>query len=383
MCRTWFEHHLTGEILPRWLHKSPAVNGFFEARLDGRWERQSGSVATLVSQGRLLYNFAEGWRQTRQSAYLEAVAKGAAFLVRHMTDRQNGGWYWSVTADGRVADATKNTYGHAFALFGLAHAWDAARQPEVREAALQGWEAVSHHLRDRRGAFCSATSADFGVVQAGRSINPLMHLFEALLAAGDLLGEPQLHREAERLAAFALSLKDARRGLLPETFTDEWEPASASDGGRFEVGHQFEWAWLLSRAAELDVCRPWIAEAEHLVNGALEQGMDSQIGAIRSVLEPDGTARPGPLIYWVQCEALRALIHFATVRARSDLLTPAQHVYAFVRTRFLDPFYGGWFEAVDPADGPVAGPKGHLWKLDYHIVGLCVEAVRLLPPIAT
>lgn len=380
--REWFLHHMTGEILPRWLHKSPRPDGGFEARLGRTWEVQPGGVCTLVSQGRLLYNFAEGWRFTREQAYLEAVSRGADFMMERMADRRHGGWYWSVAWNGAVADASKNTYGHAFAVFGLAHAWAATGRPEVRTAALEGWDAVSRRLRDARGGFCAGMSEDFTEVQPGRSINPIMHLFEALLHGGELMDEPRLHEEAEALASFALGLVDPHRGLIAEVYSDEWKALAAEAGGRFEIGHQFEWAWLLSRAAELGVCPQHLARAERLLDTALECGMDHRNGAIRSVLDPGGSARPGPFVYWVECEALRALLHFAYVRSRNDLLGPAHDLYAFIRTRFLDPLYGGWFEAVDEAGVPVPGPKGHLWKLDYHVVGLCSEAMRVMPPRA-
>ena len=67
----WFRSHLLDDILPNWLRSSATAEGVFLPRLDRQWRPQAEQVATLVSQCRLLYNFAR----------------------REFVDHEHGGWY--------------------------------------------------------------------------------------------------------------------------------------------------------------------------------------------------------------------------------------------------------------------------------------------------
>jgi mannose/cellobiose epimerase-like protein (N-acyl-D-glucosamine 2-epimerase family) len=54
----------------------------------------------------------------------------------------------------------------------------------------------------------------------------------------------------------------------------------------------------------------------------------------------------------------------------------------FVQNAFVDPEYGGWYYAVGPGITPTELEKGNEWKLDYHVVGMCMEAIRLAERVA-
>ncbi|MEN6346017.1 MAG: hypothetical protein ABFE16_12025, partial [Armatimonadia bacterium] len=70
---------------------------------------------------------------------------------------------------------------------------------------------------------------------------------------------------------------------------------------------------------------------------------------------------------------------FAAWRGRDDLWPKLQRHLDFVRAQFVDPEYGGWY--FTPAEGGLAprnSAKGSVWKMDYHVVGMCEEALRVL-----
>jgi mannose/cellobiose epimerase-like protein (N-acyl-D-glucosamine 2-epimerase family) len=66
-------------------------------------------------------------------------------------------------------------------------------------------------------------------------------------------------------------------------------------------------------------------------------------------------------------------MHFAVVRGREDLLQPLARTIELVRASLIDPVYGGWYSTANADDKS----KGNVWKVDYHVVGMCAEAVRL------
>jgi mannose/cellobiose epimerase-like protein (N-acyl-D-glucosamine 2-epimerase family) len=74
------------------------------------------------------------------------------------------------------------------------------------------------------------------------------------------------------------------------------------------------------------------------------------------------------------------MLHYAILRVRNDLFEPFQATMRFCLDHLIDPDYGGWYMRVEP-DGTVhSTDKGNVWKVDYHVVGLCAEALRLLQP---
>jgi mannose/cellobiose epimerase-like protein (N-acyl-D-glucosamine 2-epimerase family) len=58
------------------------------------------------------------------------------------------------------------------------------------------------------------------------------------------------------------------------------------------------------------------------------------------------------------------------MHGREDLWGPFERTMAFCRANLIDPEFGGWYldRSLD---------KGSEWKVDYHVVGLCEEAIRL------
>jgi len=69
-------------------------------------------------------------------------------------------------------------------------------------------------------------------------------------------------------------------------------------------------------------------------------------------------------------------MHFAVLHNRDDLWLPLEQTIVFIKSNFVDPEYGGWYSSREPNISPLHQPKGDEWKLDYHVVGMCMEAVQ-------
>lgn len=374
----WFRDHAINDILPYWLKNAQTDNGLFFPHFDRIWNRRERDICTLVSQGRLLYNFSEGYRLTNGDKYLEAVNKGAEALIRYFRDPEQGGWFYSCNASGTILDPQKDLYGHDFAMFGLTHAAMVTHRDDLKKEALNTWEIIRTQFRDEHGGFLWKLSPSSE--PATRSQNPIMHLFEALFALAEIDESGSIRRGSEEVASFVLNrLIRKKYGVLPEIYDEDWNELPAEKSGRIDVGHQFEWSYLLSRAAEAGWPQDYVKTAEKLLENGLSLGYDKSDGGIMSPAKPDGTLSEAKKGWWEQCEAIRALLHFGIVRDRRDALELADRTLAYVKKNFVDKEYGGWFSqpASDAKRDPASQSKGSEWKLDYHVVSMCAEAVRL------
>lgn len=372
---SWFEEHLLEDILPHWLEAAPTESGLFLPQLDREWQRGPERYGTIVSQSRLLYNFSVGYKETGDERYAEAVERGAAFLLDRFRDPKHEGWFFACAEDGSVVDDAKDSYGHAFLVFGFAHAAECLEDDTYTRAALDAWEVLTGALSDGYGGLIPRTTRDFSArADARRAVNsqnPMMHFFEALLTFGDSFGLEQMHYFAQDVHDFLFARAGhvAQHGL-PELYAQNWSPLPTAEGGRVDIGHQFEWAFLLSAAVERDLPQAFFSEALGLLDYGLKVGCDAGEGGIFADASLEGEVIRPDKGWWQQCEAARAMMHFAVLRGCDDLWDPLERTLDFIRRELVDPEYGGWY----------AGPgreKGSPWKVDYHVVGMCQEAMRL------
>ena len=374
----WFREHLLADILPHWLKGAVTPNGFFWPQLDRAWARHGSGLGTLVSQSRLLFVFSTGYRLTGDNAYLDATAVGADFLLKTFEDRLHGGWCWSCDPSGKILDDHKNCYGHAFVIFGLAHALRATGDSRYGKSAEQTYDIIRTKFRDSHGGLAWRLSADFQDGDTERSQNPMMHLFEALSELADASGKREYLDEARGIADFLFSpIASTELPPLPEVYAMDWRPKPTADGGYSAGGHLFEWAYLLSAAVERGLPASYLQLADRCLRHGITFALDRDNPGVVTRVSLEGQPLDYRKSFWEPCEAIRALLHFAVLRGRPDLLPICRNVLQFTRAHFIDPEYGGWYANLTREGTPVAVFKGSEWKVDYHSGGMCAEALRL------
>jgi mannobiose 2-epimerase len=371
----WVRKALINDMLDHWLTASVMPNGFIQENLDRQWKpwgRQR--EASLNGQGRMTYTLVAGYEHSRDRRYLDAIHKCAGFLTK-MHDDQYGGYFNRTTPDLKVIDDTKTGFT-SFAIFPLAHAARVTGEERYATAAMNAWNEVSQKMRDGQ-FFANSLKRDFSgpapfnfaqVGAAGRggpagAGNPAgrgnagrggfaarrhglnVHMFEALLALYEATHSKAVWDEITAEMAAMEKLYNYDLGYLPEGFDDNWKaPAPTS----FNVGHLFEWPSLFSRAVELGADPKFIQLGSRSIDLALKVGFDQQDGAIWMSAGADGSVSRRYMIWWAECETMKATARYATLHGRSDLWPYFDRTLAFVKKNFIDPEYGGWFEGVIP-----------------------------------
>ena len=271
-----------------------------------------------------------------------------ASLRTYFRDTKNGGWFYSVDANGAPHERHKDLYTHAFVIFACAEYAKRAGVAAAKEA-LAMLEETSAVIERRMsiggvgagGLFSSAMTEDFSTVLGPPLQNPLMHLTEAWLAARETTADPVFDRRLEKLAtAFARAFVHSETGCIAEL-------TIGSANNWLEPGHQFEWLFLAeaSRHAAFDAVG--LNRALFRAFDFVQQfGVDPVTGGVAASLNEQGGVIDSTQRIWAQTEYLRALATHTGDTVRAQL--PAQ--IAHFSGRFLRP--QGWIESQS-AEGVV------------------------------
>jgi mannose-6-phosphate isomerase len=256
-------------------------------------------------------------------------------LLSHFHDTLNGGWFFSVNAEGAPLDTSKDLYTHAFIVFACAEYFARSGNQDALDVMYDTSALITERFANARDGLLNASlDADFSTVTGTPLQNPLMHLTEAWLAA----------REATQDVAFGDALTRLVE-VVARNFTHQptgciAELPLGSDDNRLEPGHQFEWFYLVRRAAGLLGTSGLDEALTRAFSFAQQHGVDPTTGGVAAALDEAGAIKDSAQRIWAQTEYLRALATHDSEAARIAL---PQQIERF-RARFLRPH--GWIESM-------------------------------------
>jgi mannose-6-phosphate isomerase len=350
-------HHYANVVLPIWRGAG------FNAKLGLAYEAVSPDDHAALPPSR--YRAMACARQLFVFSLADDLAHAAtlfASLRHYFQDKENGGWFYSVDADGAPFERQKDLYTHAFVIFACAAYAKKSGSADAIALLNDTSALVETRFASGSGALNAVMSEDFGDVLETPLQNPLMHLTEAWLAARDATGDAAFDRRLETLAReVARTFVHGESGCIAEL------PVGAA-GNRLEPGHQFEWYFLVegSRhpAFEAAGLREPLARA---FDFARRYGVDPATGGVFAALDETGRVIDGTQRIWAQTEYLRALATHDSEASRAELpLQIARFSERFLHAR-------GWIECqsaegvVTRADMPSTTP--------YHLA-TAYEALR-------
>ena len=378
----WHRQDLLQNQLEPWLKVLTQLpGGHFAADVDRRWKPVAKPSNDLTLQSRLVYTMIVGHAFTQDARMLEAAKSGADFLLEKFRDPVHGGFFTRVAANGEVVAAHKNSYAHAFALLALAHMARVTREPKYAVAALLGWRDVRRKLLDADGGLRAEAPRDFAANAGGRSQNPVMHMFEALLALARATQDPAALQGATELGNFVIGklLQDqgARGACVPEFYDERWQPVvSREKGGYIDLGHQFEWSHLLSASEDLGLPAGFAAAGARILQYALQVGYDEIDGGAFNQAYADGSVNKEKY-FWQQAECLHALLIAAQREGRPELWRRYEQTVALVKNEFIDKDNGTWRMATKRLCD--SGRCGDVQPDPYHMVSMHLAALLPVP----
>jgi mannose/cellobiose epimerase-like protein (N-acyl-D-glucosamine 2-epimerase family) len=317
---------------------------------------------------------------TRDPTYLESMRRVADFALAHFRDPEHGGWFFSVAPDGSVIDDSKDSYSFAFAMFGFSHAARVTGDPRYLAAALQALADIKQKMNNPAGFYWLTKTRDFSQSKATLSQNPMLHLYESLLALYEATGNKEYLQQAQvHIESVFSRLFDKQQGVISGYYGPDWKPLPHDPNGYVDVGDQIEWAYWWSRGVEYGFpARDLANYGKPLLETGLRVGYDHSEGGIFPGMDAAGATLRERKKLWQQCELMRTLMNWAVRQGRSDLWPLFEQTSGMFRQHFADAEFGGYFRPYRDTKNPE--PATDIYKNaddTYHVCSMYSEGLRL------
>ena len=391
--RARIESDLRTNILPFWIERvADRDRGTFFGALSNELvvDRTVERGALLTT--RILWTYAAAYRQYREPAYLAMADLAYADLLARFHDRDHGGFYWSVAADGSVLRDRKQVYGQAFAIYALSEYHAASGHAAALDLAIGTFRLLEDHARELdHGGYLEAFARDWAPVADLRlsetdqndpkSQNTLLHVMEAYTNLLRVSPDAGLHHALSSLVELMVThVVNPATGHLGLFFANDWTLRS----DKVSYGHDIEAAWLLTDAAGV-LGNPVLTArlqllAVKIATVTLAEGVDADggvynLGGATGVIDPVKE-------WWPQAEAVVGFLNAYQLSGEARFLAAARRTWDFIAAHLIDRVHGEWFRRV-ARDGRVIDTFGKVsfWKCPYHNGRMGLEAGRRLRAI--
>ena len=381
------KEELTGHILPFWESMIDQVNGGFYGRVDYDGMLRKDAPKGGILHARILWAFSNAYTVLKDERYLEYARHAYEFLTSAFWDRQFGGFFWTVTADGIPAEDLKHGYCQAMALYAISSYYEASGDEKALMCAMDVYDILENEMHDQFG-YKESFTRDFrwaeneklseNGVEASKTMNTNLHVLEAYTELYRVSGYPQVaERMCEQLDMMADNVYNPDRHRLDVFFDDKMLPII----DLHSFGHDIEASWLFDRAVEVlnlpqyeKKMRPII---EDLAQTIYDYGMDpfktsvfmeSENGIIRQTRN-----------WWTQCEAMTGFYNiYQKDETKTEFLDAVGNIWNFIKQYLIDDREGReWIQEVDAMNQPVTSlPLVGIWKCPYHNTRMCLEFIK-------
>ncbi|MCR4625665.1 MAG: AGE family epimerase/isomerase [Lachnospiraceae bacterium] len=288
----------------------------------------------------------------------EAAIKG---LSGELQDKENGGWYAGITADGGILP-NKQCYAHAFVILAATSAKLAGVKgaEELLDKALAVYD--KYFWDEEEGLSVDTWNTEFTELDEYRGINANMHTVEAFLAAADTLDDEKYRVRAGRIIDRVAGWAKENGYRIPEHFTSDWQPDLEKNKEKPDdpfkpygatPGHGIEWArlitqWALSSKLEETKEKEYIDIACSLYNRAIDDAWNAD-GAPGIVYTTDWEGKPvvHDRMHWTLAEAINTSAVLYRVTKEERYASDYSKFMQYLDETVLDHTCGSWFHQLD------------------------------------
>jgi len=395
--RDALEIELRDNILSWWMKYSPdQEHGGFHGHINHKNEVVKGAGKGAVLNARILWTFSAAYRAYPDPDYLAIAERACHYILNHFLDREFGGVFWELDAQGQVKSSRKQTYALAFTIYALSEYHMACGNQEALDTAIALFcDTEEHAFHKKHHGYVEALNREWGPLEDMRlsqkdyneafTMNTHLHILEAY---GNLLRawkDPELETALERLIRLFLEkFIDPESARLHLFFDELWNVKSTL----VSYGHDIECSWLLHEAAGILGKEEWIGRSADLAVKMARrsfEGLDEDGGLFYEYF-PETGKRDTDKHWWPQAEAMVGYFNAYQLSGDPEFLVRSRNSWTFIHNYICDWIGQEWFWSVDKEGNPqTEKEKAGFWKCPYHNGRACLEMIRridghLIPP---
>lgn len=344
----------------------------------------------IILNSRILWFFSEAARELQADEYRQAAQRAYDYIVTYFFDKEHGGVYWELDAQGNPINTKKQVYAQAFTIYALTAYYQLTQDEQALAQALACFELLESKTIDReREGYLEAFTREWGVIEDVRlsdkdlnfpkSQNTHLHILEAYTTLN------KIHPTSEIAAALRYNIELFDKYMIDKDtyhlrmFLDnDWKDHSPG----FTYGHDVEASWLIAKALEslgddayTEALMPTLIKITEVT---LTEGM----GANHYVIDAYDFASKMHLpdiVWWVQAEALVGFLFAYSETKETKYLSAAETIWEFIKKFQVDKKNGEWFwlANIDNVQTNVYYKVG-FWKCPYHNGRAMMEAAKYL-----
>ena len=384
MFKDEIRNELENHIIPFWDSLCDYERGGFYGYMDSALNLDKNAPKGVILHSRILWFYSNCYLTLGREDCLEKAKHAFDFLSKYCVDRENGGVYWMVNADGTVNDDLKHTYCQSFFVYAMSSYYDASGDKAALDLAMSVFDVIESKCTDEV-AYLEAQSREFKLVpneflsengvMADKTMNTVLHLIEAYT---ELYRVSEEQRVLDRLK-FLLNLTydkiyDKENSKLLVFFDREMNVL----GDIYSYGHDIEATWLLDRACDI------INDSDLTARISF---MNEKIAANIAAVAYENNALNNECvngeinkwrIWWVQAEAVVGFLNAVQRYGNPKYREISETIWQYIKANIVDKRQGGeWHSQVDENGNfaefkPVVEP----WKCPYHNGRMCLEVIK-------
>lgn len=385
--RTEAENELH-EILQYWMNNTidDSMGGFI-GRITKENHKHPDAPKGSVLNSRILWTFSAAYNLSGETKYQQIADRAFEYLSEKFIDKEYGGVYWTLNANGSPLDTKKQIYALSFAIYGLSEYYKASSNVKAKHAAVNLYQDIVKNSYDKNhGGYFEAYNREWKEMEDMRlsekdenerkSMNTHLHVLEGFANLYSVWPDESLRAKLfELIRIFLDHIIDKRSKHLILFFEDDW----TSKSGTISYGHDIEAAWLVQEAAEKIADPLLLKEVKDcsvaIANAALE-GLDND-GGLWYEYEPATNHLVKEKHSWPQAEAMVGFFNAWQIDGNQKWLNHSLKSWEFVQKFIKDKSCGEWHRGVQADLSPMADQdKVGIWKCPYHNSRACMEIIQ-------
>ena len=373
--------HVLRELMPYWFdHVIDEEYGAFYMNLSRDWQPGPpwDKVPAMIS--RQIFSFSTAYLLSGEDKYLEVARNAVDYLLKHGWDNEYGGWFGSITQEGKPNDTSKTVSYQLYTNVGLTQYYFITGDERVLSHVLKSVEIRKTYAHDNVfDGYFQTLNRDLSIRDSSKAKHSHYGYVSSLMLNLYLaVQDKDLRKFAEHMTDLSIKyMMDPEEGWIlgyPTKFDRKWNFTPYMKDGKemVYIGASLTAALSFLRLYHLTNNATYLKHGRMLGDKINRCAWDPDLCVWYNFIEKIHPYRPetAPVIpWWVHIYGSFLQLQLYNVTKDEQYLKRFRKSELFFNQHFIDHEYGGVFASVSP-DGSLIGDgrKAAVWQTSYHEV---------------